>query len=93
MPIRSRTRDIGDDAFDIGANNALSISGTTISGTVGDDLFDFEGPGNVFTGSTGNVNDGAAIAADICDVSSGGFSGTFSFVDGTVLQNGVAPCL
>ena len=89
----TRMRDIGDDAFDIGANNALSISGTTISGTVGDDLFDFEGPGNVFTGSTGNVNDGAAIAADICDVSSGGFSGTFSFVDGTVLQNGVAPCL
>ncbi|GAK44908.1 conserved protein [Tepidicaulis marinus] len=89
----TRMSGMGDDAFDIGANNALSISGTVISGSVGDDLFDFEGPGNVFSASTGNVKDAAAITADICDVSSGGFSGTLSFADGTVLQNGAAPCL
>lgn len=88
-----RMSGIGDDAFDIGANNALTISGTTIAGAVGDDLFDFEGANNVFTDSTGNVNSTTAIGGDVCDVSGGSFTGTLEFEDGTVLQNGVAPCL
>lgn len=89
----TRMSDIGDDAFDIGASNALTISGTSIAGAVGDDLFDFEDAGNVFTDSTGNVNATTSIGGDVCDVSGGSFTGVFEFEDGTVLQNGVAPCL
>ncbi|MEM6497397.1 MAG: right-handed parallel beta-helix repeat-containing protein [Pseudomonadota bacterium] len=83
----------GNDVFFLTLNVSLFVSGNTFNGTVADDLFDFDGPINtVVTGSTGNVNN-ATVNDLVCEANGfGSFSGTVSFVNGTVLTDNVAPC-
>ncbi|MEQ9144025.1 MAG: right-handed parallel beta-helix repeat-containing protein [Parvibaculaceae bacterium] len=85
--------DTTGDAIDLRDDNTLEISTTRFAGDIGDDLFDFDGTGNAFVSSTGNRNDTTSLGGRLCDIVGGGFSGTLSFADNTVLQDGVAPCL
>jgi len=89
----SRIADTGFDGIFLAQDNALTVEGVTFEGAIGGNLFSFGGTGNSITQSTGNVNSTTAIGGVVCDVSGGGFTGTLEFEDGTVLQNGVAPCL
>ena len=81
---------VGIDVFNI--DGSLFISGTTISGTVGTNVFLFDAPGiQVLAGSTGNVN-ATTNNPTLCEAGAGSFTGTISFVDGINLQDNVAPC-
>ena len=83
----------GNDVFFLTRDVSLFVSGNSFNGTVADDLFDFNGPNNtVVTGSIANTNN-AMVNDLICEANAGGsFTGSISFVNGTVLTDNVAPC-
>lgn len=90
--INSTFDTIGGDAFYVGGPTTLFISGSTVAGTIGSDVFDFDAAGTIASGSTGNVNN-ATIGDRLCEANGGGsFTGSIIFTDGTVLQDNVAPC-
>lgn len=90
--INSTFTGIGFDAFFADGPATILISGTRFAGSIGDDAFDFDAAVAIASGSTGNIND-ATIGGSVCEASGGGaFTGSITFVDGTVLQDNVAPC-
>ncbi len=76
---------ISGDAIRINNNNTVGIATNVFNGPIGGQLLDVDGAGSALSG-TGNV----ANTPITCQ--SGTFTGTVSFVGGTVLQDGVAPC-
>lgn len=83
---------IGSDVFFVDAPATILISGTRFAGTIGSDVFDFEDAVVIATGSTGNINN-ATIGDRLCEADGfGSFTGSIIFVDGTTLQDNVAPC-
>ena len=78
---------IGNNAIELDGNNTLTISSNLFNSpnAPGDVLLQVNGGGNALSGS-GNIS----TVPITCN--SGTFTGTVSFVNGTVLQDGVPPC-
>ncbi len=74
-----------DDAIDIEDNNNLTMANNLFGLNIGAEILDVNGAGNTLSG-TGNDSLGPIT----CE--SGTFAGTATFLDGTVFQDGVAPC-
>lgn len=81
---------ITDDAFDLSGTVTLLASGNTFTGTIGDNVFEFNGSVAVQPGSDGNTAAGATIGGRLCDAG-GSFTGSI-VVDGVTLVDNIAPC-
>ena len=79
---------IGDDAIRIRANNTVEISDNLFNGAIGGQLLDVDNAGNTLSGAGNDSNVPITCQAN----GAGAFAGTVSFLDGTVLQDNVAPC-
>ncbi|MBI1386687.1 MAG: hypothetical protein GC150_17425 [Rhizobiales bacterium] len=86
-------RDIGAIVIDLNPNATLFVANTTFAGVNGGPLFRFfGGPTTVQAGSIGNTNLSTNNPL-LCSTDFGGsFTGTISFVDGTILQDNILPC-
>ncbi len=74
----------GDDALSFGANNTVDINNTTFDGTIGNDILEVSGAGNVINGANNPNN--ATVGGFVCDTNGNGFTGTLSIGNQTFVN-------